>query len=191
MGDGITTYSQEYYQEHREAILANTAVYREAHREQERERVHRWRLEHLDEQREKNRQRASIRRAKERQERTLRHVGRGRVVDENGEPMRRGHIGFQCDDADFEHLRQFAWYPFSPSPGKVYLARQTTGQDKWAGNKAFIAMHVDLMRPTPGMVVHHLNGDGCDNRRENLQVLTISEHSRLSMAETRAKGRIR
>lgn len=42
----------------------------------------------------------------------------------------------------------------------------------------------------PGEVVHHINGNRSDNRPENLQVMTRSEHSRLHMmiAVARDKG---
>jgi hypothetical protein len=40
-------------------------------------------------------------------------------------------------------------------------------------------------------VVHHINGDSTDNRPENLQVMTPSEHSRLHYPESAARVRAR
>lgn len=33
-----------------------------------------------------------------------------------------------------------------------------------------------IMRPTPGLVVDHINGDPADNRRKNLRVCTIQQN---------------
>jgi hypothetical protein len=40
--------------------------------------------------------------------------------------------------------------------------------------------HIVIGKPTTGMVVYHLNGNKCDNRRENLRFATISENNQNS-----------
>ena len=42
---------------------------------------------------------------------------------------------------------------------------------------------------TPDEDVHHINGDKLDNRESNLQVLSHSEHSRITNLERHAKAR--
>lgn len=39
-------------------------------------------------------------------------------------------------------------------------------------------LHREIMHPPPGFVVDHKNGDGLDNRRKNLRVVTQSENLR-------------
>jgi HNH endonuclease len=45
-----------------------------------------------------------------------------------------------------------------------------------------------IMRPDRGMVVHHINHNRCDNRKENLAVMTIREHSRMHIQIRVANG---
>ena len=47
------------------------------------------------------------------------------------------------------------------------------------GSNPTVMMHRAIACPPTGMVVHHINGDGLDNRRENLQVCTPRENSRM------------
>lgn len=73
------------------------------------------------------------------------------------------------DDSDFEFLSQFKWHATN-CDGKHYA---TTHLKK--GN-ALIRMHT-LLLPF-AVEVDHKNGDGLDNRRENLRPATRSQNKR-------------
>ena len=74
------------------------------------------------------------------------------------------------DEADFELVSQYQWHP-KPQPGGLVYA---------AMGKDSVRMHRLLMTPPAGFVVDHVNGNGLDNRRENLRICTISQNTRHS-----------
>ena len=83
-------------------------------------------------------------------------------------PLTQGLFAI-VDAADFEQLNQYRWYTTTTSPTLHYVGRKEQGG-------ASIRMHREIMRPPKGMVVHHVNGNGLDNRRANLCVCTHAEN---------------
>lgn len=73
------------------------------------------------------------------------------------------------DDDEYDALAGYAWR---------YYANGWTGYAVRVDDPA-VKMHRLVAGAAAGMVVHHENGDGIDNRRANLRIMTISDHRRL------------
>lgn len=75
---------------------------------------------------------------------------------------------------DFKELNQFKWRLKRVMPKKYkeidYVIRGT--------RKNEITMHRQITKAPKGMDVDHINGNGLDNRRENLRVCTHAENLR-------------
>jgi len=86
------------------------------------------------------------------------------------------------DDEDFERLNAFKWYASLESRGtKHYAIRRETMN----GKRVKIRMHRFVLDLPPGSldpdrVVDHLNDDGLDNRKCNLEIITQEENMRRS-----------
>lgn len=77
--------------------------------------------------------------------------------------------------SDFERVTAHSWRLHRKEAGKstAYVSRDEGGHT--------IKLHTHLMGAQPeGMVIDHINGDGLDNRRENLRVCTHAQNSRNS-----------
>jgi hypothetical protein len=70
---------------------------------------------------------------------------------------------------------------------KQYLAWSTTER----GTKKTIYMHRLFAGAKPGQVVDHVNGNGLDNRRENLRIVTITENNRNMPAKSGYSSRFK
>ncbi len=80
------------------------------------------------------------------------------------------------DDEDYERLNQFQWHASLGSRGTKMYAIRCIRVD---GKKINIRMHREILglpREFDGRVGDHLNSDGLDNRRENLEIVTQEEN---------------
>lgn len=85
------------------------------------------------------------------------------------------------DDADLPLVSAYKWR--LSIDHLVYYARTNAPRSQ---GKHEILMHRLIMQPAAGMVVDHLNGDGLDNRRSNLRVVTRRENMLNLGSATRA-----
>jgi hypothetical protein len=74
-----------------------------------------------------------------------------------------------ADDADQDLLSYFSWYASKQSGGRFYAHARIRGV---GAPYPRVSMHQLLLVPPKGMVVHHKNNNGLDNRRCNLMVTT-------------------
>ena len=84
------------------------------------------------------------------------------------------------DKADYERLNKYKWFVMDGRDGQFYAGR-TEGY-------RIIPMHREIMQAPPGMVVHHINHNGLDNRRCNLQICTPDENQRYRQVGVTASG---
>lgn len=88
-------------------------------------------------------------------------------------PLTKGKFAL-VDNADFEILNKHLWYAVAARSGRTFYAnRDTPGE-----NRKTMPMHRVILGATHGTEIDHKNGDGLDNRRENLRFCTHSQNTR-------------
>lgn len=85
-------------------------------------------------------------------------------------PLTQGRSAI-VDDADYEALTAHSWC-LSNCSGICYAVRGC----KIEGKHHTVLMHREIMEAPKGMLVDHINGDGLDNRRCNLRLVTDSQN---------------
>lgn len=68
------------------------------------------------------------------------------------------------DDDDFEYINQFKWNAHRSE--KYWYASRSRG----------VRMHRVIMKTCDGMDIDHKNGNGLDNRKENLRICTHQQN---------------
>ncbi len=82
------------------------------------------------------------------------------------------------DDEDYELASRYRWMAHHQRSGDHH-ARRTTLLTDGPGHGRGIMLHRQLLGyPDRALVVDHINGNGLDNRRENLRLVTQRENSR-------------
>lgn len=90
-------------------------------------------------------------------------------------PLSRGKVAI-VDDKDYEELSKHKWFASKAYRRDVYYAARNRLPK--GSRPAHIQMHRQIMNPPDGLQVDHINGDGLDNRRGNLRIVTAAENTR-------------
>ena len=89
-------------------------------------------------------------------------------------PLTQGKVAL-VDDEDYEELMKYKWYARKAPNGLWYAVRSVhLSGGRWKR----ISMHRFLMAGDSPLEVDHINGDGLDNRRANLRLVTKSGNQR-------------
>lgn len=76
------------------------------------------------------------------------------------------------DPEDFDRIKKYKWHVHRY--GNTYYAARVVHSKN---STYHVYMHRQIMHCPRGKVVHHLNGNGFDNRKANLLVCTKQEHN--------------
>lgn len=71
---------------------------------------------------------------------------------------------------DYESLSRYYWQPYERENNRCYAVRLDNGR--------IIYMHRIITNAPAGKVVHHEDGNGLNNTKENLQIVTVAENNR-------------
>ena len=82
-------------------------------------------------------------------------------------PLTQGKIAL-VDDEDYSDLMRFKWFAFKK--GNSFYVRRNSPMVQ--GRQSAILMHRVIINPSDDLEIDHINGDGLDNRKENLRIVT-------------------
>ncbi len=101
-------------------------------------------------------------------------------------PLTRGLLAL-VDDSDFEALSHFRWHAIGNRSRYTNYAAANSHDPKPL--RRTILMHRQIMNPPDGMVVDHIDGNGLNNQRSNLRILTQSQNlGRASLCAANTSG---
>lgn len=88
-------------------------------------------------------------------------------------PLTQGQVAL-VDDEDYEELSKYKWQVRATRrAGVFYAVRTVTRKGRSAQS---IYMHRQIMGATKGQDVDHRNGNGLDNRRENMRLCSRAQN---------------
>lgn len=97
-------------------------------------------------------------------------------------PLTCGQVAL-VDDADYERLAKHKWFARKDADRGWYAERKVWKPGPVRQQR--VAMHREVLGVESGLHVDHRNGNGLDNRRENLRAATHSQNQANRMWSTR------
>lgn len=91
-------------------------------------------------------------------------------------PLTQGRVAL-VDAEDYAYLNQRKWYAWKDKTGRFYAVRKV-------GKHITLRMHREIMKTPKGMETDHINGDGLDNRQNNLRICTHSQNGMNSKTQS-------
>lgn len=95
------------------------------------------------------------------------------------------------DDEDYKYLMLFKWYAKESGPDRWYAVRKSNVNNYVLrkshckkDRRTTVRMHNAIMQPEKGNLAHHVDGDGLNNQRSNLEVCSTLENQRKAAAKT-------
>ena len=82
------------------------------------------------------------------------------------------------DPDDYQKLSQYNWECFEKESRGRYAIRLE--------GRKIVSMHREIMNAPDGKVVHHDDGNGLNNTKENLRIVTVSENNKYVRKRGRA-----
>lgn len=88
----------------------------------------------------------------------------------------RKHFGLTVlvDDSDYEQLSKYNWNAKWDDHSRTFYAQRASKTKD--GRRTTVAMHRQILGITSNRKVDHENGDGLDNRRENLRMCSDQQN---------------
>lgn len=88
------------------------------------------------------------------------------------------------DDADYLYINQFKWFAKQHTKGGVWYA--TRGR-RVSGKRVEDKMETFIIQVPNGMIIDHKDGNGLNNKKDNLRASTRSENARNCKTYGRSK----
>jgi hypothetical protein len=83
-------------------------------------------------------------------------------------PLTRGLVSI-VDDDDYEMLIRYKWYAKIKKNGKYIYAARARWENK---TRQTTLMHRVILNPPPRMEIDHIDGNGLNNQRSNIRIVT-------------------
>lgn len=88
-------------------------------------------------------------------------------------PLTQGKVAL-VDDEDYPGLSKHRWYAHKNR--NKYYAMRNSPRDHITHKRSLICMHAVIAGTPKGMDTDHINGNGLDNRRCNLRIVTARQN---------------
>lgn len=88
-------------------------------------------------------------------------------------PLTKGKFAI-VDDEDYEELSKYKWQASSIRRNEICYATRKVIVN---GKRKEVKMHIVINRTPAGMDTDHINGNGLDNRKENLRTASPSQNA--------------